>query len=166
MTGAAAGWGWAPAALLSAFALLVPSLAASGDFGPFDAPGHPVTSEARAARARTAGDSLPPAHFFWLSYRFYNRVVSPLQGARCSHRPTCSAYAMSAVRRHGAVPGLWLTVERLMLGTNSSALRVLPMAHTPEGVRFLHPLEDALFWLERDEPADGKGRCHGCETCT
>jgi hypothetical protein len=136
--------------LAAAFGL--PALAETGRFGPFAAPGHPVTADARPARPPRVQDPLPPAHFFWVSFRFYSRVVSPIHDARCSHRPTCSAYAIGAVRRHGTAVGLWLTVDRLMLGSRSSALRPLPMVATAAGPRFLDPLDDALFWLEDDDP--------------
>lgn len=140
------------AALALALAAALPHAAAADPFGPFDAPGHPVTAEARPAPAPRAVDPLPPAHFFWLPFRFYNRFVSPIQGARCSHRPTCSGYAIGAVRRHGTVLGLWLTVDRLMLGGHSSRLRPLPMIVTDAGPRFLDPLDDALFWRIEDDP--------------
>ncbi|MEO6204560.1 MAG: membrane protein insertion efficiency factor YidD [Mycobacteriales bacterium] len=46
----------------------------------------------------------------------YRRFVSPLLnafGPRCRFAPSCSAYAITALRQHGAVRGSWLTVRRL-----------------------------------------------------
>jgi uncharacterized protein len=43
----------------------------------------------------------------------YQRFVSPLLGPRCRFYPSCSAYALEAVRVHGAVRGSWLAVRRL-----------------------------------------------------
>lgn len=43
----------------------------------------------------------------------YRRLVSPLLPPACRFYPTCSAYAEEAVRRHGALRGLVLTVKRL-----------------------------------------------------
>jgi putative membrane protein insertion efficiency factor len=44
---------------------------------------------------------------------FYRRFVSPLLGPRCRFYPSCSAYALEAVRLHGAVRGSWLAAVRL-----------------------------------------------------
>ena len=43
----------------------------------------------------------------------YQRLVSPLLPPSCRFYPSCSAYAVGALERHGAVKGSWLTVRRL-----------------------------------------------------
>lgn len=43
-------------------------------------------------------------------YRF---GISPILPASCRYTPTCSAYALDAVRRYGAVTGGWLGLRRL-----------------------------------------------------
>jgi putative membrane protein insertion efficiency factor len=52
-----------------------------------------------------------------LALRLYRWFVSPaltlLFGAACRYEPTCSVYAMEAVRRHGALQGGWLAVKRV-----------------------------------------------------
>ncbi len=45
--------------------------------------------------------------------RVYRAVLSPLLPASCRFTPSCSAYALEALRIHGPVKGLWLTVRRL-----------------------------------------------------
>jgi len=49
-----------------------------------------------------------------LLIRLYQRLVSPLIPPRCRFYPTCSAYAVEAVQRHGALYGTWLTLKRLV----------------------------------------------------
>ena len=46
--------------------------------------------------------------------RVYQREVSPKRAPCCSFTPTCSAYAVEALERHGARRGSWLTVRRLV----------------------------------------------------
>jgi putative membrane protein insertion efficiency factor len=48
-----------------------------------------------------------------LPIRLYQLVVSPLLGPRCRFYPSCSAYAVEALQRHGALRGSWLAVRRL-----------------------------------------------------
>ncbi|MCL7713886.1 membrane protein insertion efficiency factor YidD [Stenotrophomonas mori] len=45
--------------------------------------------------------------------RFYKRFISPLLGPRCRFVPSCSEYAMDAIRLHGPLRGSWLTLRRL-----------------------------------------------------
>jgi putative membrane protein insertion efficiency factor len=46
--------------------------------------------------------------------RFYRAFISPLTPPSCRYDPTCSAYAMEALERHGAVRGSWLAVRRIL----------------------------------------------------
>jgi hypothetical protein len=46
--------------------------------------------------------------------RVYQREISPKRAPCCHFTPTCSAYAVEALERHGARRGTWLTVRRLV----------------------------------------------------
>ena len=46
--------------------------------------------------------------------RFYRAAISPLLGANCRFIPTCSAYAVEAIKKHGPVKGFYLTVRRIL----------------------------------------------------
>jgi putative membrane protein insertion efficiency factor len=46
--------------------------------------------------------------------RFYQREISPKRPPCCHFTPTCSAYAVQALERHGAWRGSWLTLRRLI----------------------------------------------------
>ena len=45
--------------------------------------------------------------------RAYQLLISPWLGRPCRHAPSCSAYAIEALRRFGAIRGGWLTAKRL-----------------------------------------------------
>ncbi|MBC7905165.1 MAG: membrane protein insertion efficiency factor YidD [Rhodospirillaceae bacterium] len=45
--------------------------------------------------------------------RGYQLLVSPILPASCRFMPSCSAYAMEAVAKHGAVTGGWLAAKRV-----------------------------------------------------
>lgn len=46
--------------------------------------------------------------------RFYQKGISPLTPASCRFQPTCSAYALEAIQRHGPARGFWLALKRLL----------------------------------------------------
>ena len=45
---------------------------------------------------------------------FYRRFISPLSGPRCRFVPSCSAYGIEAIQKHGPWRGSWLTAKRLL----------------------------------------------------
>jgi uncharacterized protein len=45
--------------------------------------------------------------------RAYRLVLSPWLGSSCRFEPTCSAYAIGALTKHGAAVGSYLTLRRL-----------------------------------------------------
>jgi len=45
--------------------------------------------------------------------RAYRFALSPWLGSACRFEPTCSAYALEALERHGAAAGAALTVARI-----------------------------------------------------
>jgi len=49
-----------------------------------------------------------------LPIKGYRLIFSPWVGRSCRFDPTCSAYALTALERHGAFKGSWLTVRRIL----------------------------------------------------
>jgi uncharacterized protein len=72
--------------------------------------------------------------------RFYQRLISPGLPARCKYYPSCSEYAVQAVRRYGILRGIVLAAWRL--------LRCNPWSHG--GVDFV---EDQKLFRPRRGPA-------------
>lgn len=45
---------------------------------------------------------------------FYQRHISPYRPACCRFTPTCSAYALEAIRKYGAAKGGFLAFKRIL----------------------------------------------------
>ncbi|MBC8370682.1 MAG: membrane protein insertion efficiency factor YidD [Planctomycetes bacterium] len=55
------------------------------------------------------------AYIFALPVRFYRNFISPLFGnSKCRFEPTCSHYSLEALKIHGAIKGLALTIWRIL----------------------------------------------------
>lgn len=55
----------------------------------------------------------PLAFIVSIPVRAYRIFGSPIVGMHCRFQPTCSAYAMEALERHGALKGSWLALRRI-----------------------------------------------------
>jgi putative membrane protein insertion efficiency factor len=72
--------------------------------------------------------------------RFYQRFVSPLFPRRCKYLPTCSEYAVDAVRDYGVLRGFVLAGWRL--------LRCNPLSHGG-----YDPVSDQTLFKRRESKA-------------
>ncbi|SMP44019.1 hypothetical protein SAMN06265222_1011058 [Neorhodopirellula lusitana] len=65
----------------------------------------------------------PPRRRGWLStlvgwvliglIRSYQTLISPMLGPNCRFTPTCSAYAIGAIQKHGVLRGGWAALRRI-----------------------------------------------------
>ncbi len=55
----------------------------------------------------------PIAHLVALPVRAYRLLLSPWVGHGCRFQPTCSAYSLEALEKHGAIKGTLLTIRRI-----------------------------------------------------
>ena len=46
--------------------------------------------------------------------KFYRGAISPMFPPACRFTPTCSQYALEALRRHGPLRGSWLALRRIL----------------------------------------------------
>lgn len=51
--------------------------------------------------------------FLLFLIRFYRAYISPLKPPCCRFTPTCSEYALEAVKRYGPWKGMWLSLKRI-----------------------------------------------------
>lgn len=56
----------------------------------------------------------PLAWVLSLPVRGYRAVFSPWVGFNCRYHPTCSAYAMEALQKHGGLKGGYLALRRIL----------------------------------------------------
>ena len=95
-TGSGAVWKWwALAGVLIAATVACPAAA----------------GEATAVAPRTNDAA---ASFIDFPIRFFQDIISPVDGPRCNSHPTCSAYARQSLARHGPLVGWIMTCDRLM----------------------------------------------------
>ena len=48
-----------------------------------------------------------------LPIRFYKLCISPMLPPACRYQPTCSEYAMQAIKKYGPLRGTWLAIKRI-----------------------------------------------------
>lgn len=77
--------------------------------------------------------------------RFFQRYISVVDSPRCPMYPTCSAYAIQALDKHGAVLGSFITVDRLL--HESTPLEQTHPLTGYDRLRFYDPLSANDFWL-------------------
>ena len=45
--------------------------------------------------------------------KIYQKYISPILLPSCRFNPTCSQYSIQALKKHGLLNGLWLTLKRI-----------------------------------------------------
>lgn len=72
-----------------------------------------------------------PASALILPIRAYQWLISPLLGPRCRFYPSCSNYAIEALRIHGPSRGSWLALRRIVRchPLNPGGFDPVPPAH-------------------------------------
>jgi len=80
--------------------------------------------------------------------RQFQKYISPVDGPRCSMYPTCSAYALQAIRKHGPLLGTFIFVDRLYHEGDplERQQQIISNGYT----RYHDPLKKNTFWLESD----------------
>ncbi len=56
----------------------------------------------------------PLARILALPVRGYRLIFSPWVGHNCRYHPTCSAYALEALAKHGGIKGGYLAARRIL----------------------------------------------------
>ena len=73
----------------------------------------PVTPSEEPRPTRALSPSVPARVLIGV-ITFYRIAISPMRPPACRYTPTCSEYALDAVRIHGGAKGSWLGLRRLL----------------------------------------------------
>jgi hypothetical protein len=71
-------------------------------------------NEERKLTGSLSGVSSLTARLLVAAIRLYRGLISPMIGSNCRFNPSCSAYAIEAIERHGAARGAMLAGWRVM----------------------------------------------------
>ena len=85
---------------------------------------------------KTRGMDNPPsilARLMIAGVRGYQSTLGPVMGGHCRFTPTCSVYAIDALRTPGAFKGGWLTVRRLLRCQPWGGMGYDPVPERPAG---------------------------------
>jgi hypothetical protein len=89
---------------------------------------------------------------------FYQRFLGSSWGHRCPSYPSCSNYALLAIRKHGAFLGSIITFDRLQHEADEA--RYTPPVLVGGTIKIYDPLENNDYWWytpARSEPATPAG---------
>ena len=51
---------------------------------------------------------------FILPIKIYQLVISPILPTSCRYSPSCSVYAIEAIKKYGPLKGIWLSTKRII----------------------------------------------------
>lgn len=80
---------------------------------------------------------------------FYREYISPVDGGRCPSYPSCSHYALQAVKKHGSLLGLLLTFDRLI--HEADEVHRTPLIKINGEYRYFDPIENNDFWWYKNK---------------
>jgi putative membrane protein insertion efficiency factor len=138
-------WGWRAAVCCGTLLLasLLCAQTALADEKLLRGPRRAVPAPATSAEPSAAGGGILE-RIASAPVRFYQRFLGPLWGRRCSYYPSCSNYALLAIRKHGALVGSIMTFDRLQHESNEA--RYSPLIQTGGEIRVYDPLENNDYW--------------------
>ena len=85
------------------------------------------------------------------SIRFFQHVISRVDGDRCNMIPSCSQYAVEAISKHGVLIGWIMTCDRLIRCGRDEVQRS-PMVIRGDETYCVDSLENNDFWWYHRQP--------------
>ncbi len=78
--------------------------------------------------------------------RVFQRFVSPVDGPSCSFFPTCSSYAMYAIKKHGLFIGIPMATERMARNHNVDTFSRYQIITVNDSFYYYDPVEANDYW--------------------
>lgn len=126
--------------LVFLFFLAIPAAAKADTLAPWE-----FNSGAKKAGTAEGQNMSPGAKLLTLGLQFYRETISYVDGERCKMYPSCSAYAVEAVRKHGFFTGYVMTADRLIHESNE--MDNAPKITLKNGKeRYYDPVDANDFW--------------------
>ena len=127
-------------------AIMIPGRLAVGQALPWSVSARdPVVAGGRGpGPARAVARETIGRHYASLLLLFYQNVLSVVVHSRCRMLPTCSNYGIAAVRKHGPLLGIMMTVDRLVREGHEQ--KEVPVEIIAGRARFRDPVEANDFW--------------------
>ena len=76
--------------------------------------------------------------------QFHRDFLSPIDGKECPMYPSCSAYSLQCMKKHGAFVGWMMSCDRLL--HEADEMRRAPIVYVNGKARFQDPVENNDFW--------------------
>jgi len=118
-------------------------------FAPWDFDNPALDREETPAREMSASSC---GRFLIHAITFYQQYISPVIGDRCQMYPSCSAYAIEAIRKHGCLIGSVMTSDRLIHEANETDHA--PLIEKDGDYGYYDPVSANDFWWHKGADTD------------
>lgn len=98
------------------------------------------------------GELSPAAVALVSCLNFFRNYISAVDGDRCQMNPSCSAYALESIKKHGFMKGYLMTVDRLLHESNE--MEIAPLIRVGPQWRYHDPVENNDFWWSGSKAVD------------
>ena len=85
-----------------------------------------------------------PGHLLMQGVKIFSKYISRVDGDRCPMHPTCSAYSLQVIKKHGFFIGFMMTADRLIHESNE--MDYAPLVQVGDRCKFYDPVSNNDFW--------------------
>ena len=85
-----------------------------------------------------------PGYLLIQGVKIFSKYISRVDGDRCPMWPTCAAYSLQVIKKHGFFLGFMMTADRLIHESNE--MDYAPLIRVGDKFRFYDPVSNNDFW--------------------